>query len=104
MDFNASTIDEDLILTYEIGKGRTHASSLYAGPCLDDRRTMPTIKSNGVVTKREDIITESANPLMSTLELSYDVNKSLIATSNIWNDTTSQMKFYQVLQLVEEVS
>jgi len=65
---------------------------------------MPTIKSTGVVTKREDLITESANPLISTLELGYDVNKSLIATSNIWNDTTSQIKFCQVLQLVEEAS
>jgi len=91
-------------LTYEIGKGKKHASSLYSGPCTDSGRGMPKINSTGVITKKEDVITESANPLMSTLELGYDVNKSLIATSNIWNDTTSQIKFCQVLQLVEEAS
>jgi len=101
MDFNASTIDEGLILTYEVGKGKKLASTLYAGPCLDDERTMPTVN---VVTKRQDSIMASANPLMSTLELGYDVNKSLIATSNIWNDTTSQMNVCQVLQLVQNTS
>jgi len=104
MDFNASTIDEGLILTYEIGKGKIHVSSLYVGPCIDDVRLIPVIKPTGVIAKKEDLIMDSANPLMSTLELGYDVNKSLIATSNIWNDTTSQMKFCQVLQLVQNSS
>jgi len=106
VDFNVSApaSDEDLLLTYEIGKDRKHKSSLYAGPCTDGGRGMPTIMSAGVITKKEDVTMASANSHKTTLVLGYDVNKSLIATSNIWNDTTSQIKVCQILQLVEKDS
>ena len=104
MNFNASapTTDEDLLLTYEIGKDRKYESSLYAGPCIDDKSKMLNTTPPGVVTKKNDSITANANPPMSTLELGYNFNKSLIVKSNIWNDTTSQMQLCQILQLVEE--
>ena len=76
-NFTAGSANEALVLTYEIGKGKDHACSLYAGLCLDPRQEI------SVVIKNADQIENSTTPAMSTLKVRYNFHTSLIASSNI---------------------
>ena len=83
--------DEELVLEYDIGK-RLYANNLYAKGC-QDREAINVTYSNSTSTMDSD-------PGMSKLTVSYNFNKSTIATSNMWNGVSEQLELCHVVQLL----
>ena len=76
----------ETVITYQIGKGRNfdYPLSRYC-----DNKTNVT---EGVVTVTS-ATSAGVDSLHDELSLSYDFNKSLIANSNVWNQTGSKIQF-----------
>ena len=90
-DFSLNSTDE-LILTYQIGKGRN-----YTFPLFKECGVPETSVTNGVVSatnKKPD----GKDSLYDLLTLSYNFNMTAIASSNMWN-TTGSILFCQKVQL-----
>lgn len=86
---------EELVLSYEMGKGRAFDFHLYAGGC--DKK--PRVAIDMDYNKTSSTV-DSDQPSMETLIVKYDFDKSSLAGSNIWNDTTSMVEVCQITQLI----
>jgi len=86
---------EELVLSYEKGKGRAFDFHLYAGGCDKIPREAIDMEYNST-----NSTVNSDQPSMETLIVKYDFDKSLLAGSNIWNDTTSMIDVCQITQLI----
>lgn len=88
-DFGLDSTNE-LVLRYSIGKSRVYNTQILASNCESD--------ITGVsVTLTDSIQTGTTQDLLS---LAYDIDKSAIAASNLWNDDLSKTELCQVVQLI----
>ena len=82
-------------MTYAIGKDRQYnASNLLGEDC-----TSPV---SGITITQATPVRTALNASYNTLTLEYDIDMSAIAGSLIWNETSSELKVCQVLQLIEQ--
>ena len=90
-DFSLNSTDE-LTLNYQIGKGRN-----YTFPLFKESGVPKTSVTNGVdsVTDKKSDGKDSVHDLLT---LSYNFNKTAIASSNTWN-ATGNIQFCQKVQL-----
>ena len=80
-------------MNYEIGQGRQFDTLLFLKDCT-------TNVTDITINYTEPLLTQtSAN--FSTVTLGYNIDKSMIANSSIWNATSSQIELCQVVQLKE---
>ena len=101
-----------MTLRYDIGKnppsdGSTtgrYKTILYEKDCTTEINTsgsgplLFSLTDNGRITK------SPADPIFDSVDLLYDVNKTMIATSSVWNATTDEVELCQVVQLIEQSS
>jgi len=110
-NFTATSATE-LSLQFDIGKnppsdnsttGR-YNTTLYEKDCTTELATsgpgplLFTLTDNGRIPKTP------ANFTFDAIELLYNVNKTMIATSSVWNSTTNEIEICQVVQLIEQSS
>ena len=88
-DFSVDS-DDELVLSYSVGKKRPHITNIMAKDC-DTRITGLNITLADTRTPMDDT--------HDVLSLAYSIDKSTIATSNVWNSTSSKLEFCQVVQL-----
>lgn len=90
-NFSTDSSDE-IILTYEIGRDRAFESQLYSKSC--------ETRKNINVTYDTSNLTIPSDPSMATLTLKYDLNKTTLANSNMWNSEYNKIELCHILQLV----
>ena len=86
--------NEELVLNYEIGKGRQFDTLLFMKDCA-------TNVTDISINYTEPLLTPKMNINFSNFTLGYNIDKSMIANSSIWNATLSQIELCQVVQLKE---
>ena len=105
-----SSSDTELIVKYDIGKnppsdGSTtgrYKTILYEKDCTTEINTsgveplLFSLTDSGRITKSPE------DPIYDAIDLLYDVNKTMIATSSVWNATTDEIELCQVVQLIEQ--
>ena len=110
LDANFTAIsDTELSLKYDIGKnppsngsadGR-YETKLYEKDCSTELPTsgagplLFNLTDNGRITK------SPANNTFDEIKVMYNVNKTAIATSSVWNSTAKEIEVCQVIQLIE---
>ena len=93
-DFSASS-DKELTFDYLIGKNRDYLSpTLYNEDC--------STPVSGVSITQAGIQRFSNDASYDTLITAYDIDKSTIAGSSIYNAASSELKVCQVVQLLEQ--
>ena len=80
-------------MNYEIGNGRQFDTLLFLKDCT-------TNVTDITINYTESLLTQM-NANFSTVTLGYNIDKSMIANSSIWNATSSQIELCQVVQLKE---
>eukprot|EP00584_Thalassiosira_punctigera_P024712 CAMPEP_0172554436 /NCGR_PEP_ID=MMETSP1067-20121228/54526_1 /TAXON_ID=265564 ORGANISM="Thalassiosira punctigera, Strain Tpunct2005C2" /NCGR_SAMPLE_ID=MMETSP1067 /ASSEMBLY_ACC=CAM_ASM_000444 /LENGTH=782 /DNA_ID=CAMNT_0013342805 /DNA_START=118 /DNA_END=2466 /DNA_ORIENTATION=+ len=107
-----STSDTELVLQYDIGKNPPSGNSttgrykttLYENDCATEISTsgggplLFSLTDNGRIAK------SPTNTTFDAIDLMYDVNKTLIAASPVWNSATNEIEICQVVQLIEQSS
>ena len=83
--------DDELVVSYSIGKNRVYESDLLAKDCVS------SITGVGITMVPSRPPKDATRDLLS---LAYSIDKSTIADSNIWNDTSNKIEVCQVVQLV----
>jgi hypothetical protein len=91
-DFSYNSTDE-LVLTYLMGQGHNFEYMLYAGSCNSPSNI------TDIAHQHKDTISSTTDKKMSNLTIEYSFNKSSIAESNIWNETSKSIEICQILQL-----
>ena len=108
-NFTANS-ETELLLQYDIGKDATsdgsavllYKTKLYQKDCITELPTSGTgpllfnLTDNGRITK------SPANDTFDELRLIYNVNKTLIASSPVWNATASKIEICQEVHLIED--
>jgi len=87
--------DDELVLNYEVGKGRKVKTFLYKKDCTTN---VTDIFINTTVSKTP----MNLNLTYELLTVSHNVNKTAIGSSSVWNDTSKQIELCQVVQLKVE--
>mmetsp|Transcript_13753 Transcript_13753/g.20733 ORF Transcript_13753/g.20733 Transcript_13753/m.20733 type:complete len:128 (+) Transcript_13753:73-456(+) len=90
VDFSVKSVHE-LVVTYEIGLGRSYETEIFASDC------------SSPITGIAPIPTDERTPMgqhFELLRLDYDIDSSSIMGINIWNADVGQLEFPQVVRLV----
>jgi len=90
-DFGVSSI-RDVTLEYEIASGRAYSAQILADDCA-------TPVEGGAL----ELAAAERRPkdaYLDALTLGYDVDKSRLPGSNVWDGTTGDVRFCQVVRLV----
>jgi len=102
VDFTTSSTNDEIIMTYDIGTGKTPIVNLYASAdCSDLSGGAAIIVGAGNVVVATDITTNSAGAPLDTRTLKIDIDKTKIDGSNIWNTGDSSLEFCVELTLEE---
>lgn len=91
-DFGADSTNE-LVTNYDIGKDLPFEALLLKDDCI-------TATTGIAFTQEVNRVAKNSN--YDTLTLSYNIDKSTIGGSNIWDQTASKIKFCQVVRLVNQ--
>merc|ERR1719491_1266872 len=108
-NFTANS-ETELLLKYDIGKDATsdgsavllYRTKLYQKDCITELPTsgagplLFNLTDNGRITK------SPANDTFDELRLMYNVNKTLIASSPVWNSTANKIEVCQEVHLIED--
>ena len=99
-DFSA-TSDKELVMIYQVGRGRAYEHALYAGGC--DNPIIITGLVSGVDYNVTDGTTAGQGG-MDVLQLEYSFDKAKIASSNIWDSSADndKIELCQVVELIEQ--
>jgi len=97
-DFIADS-DKELVMIYQISRGRTFKHTLYAGGCAN--LTTITGLAAGIDYNVTNGTTMGQGG-MDTLQLDYSFNKAKIASSNIWDSSSDNIELCQVVELIEQ--
>ena len=102
VDFSANNTNEEMTLVYEVGAGRDIVTKLFPNGCApyQDSKTEIDVAGGGPITKKAN--TKSQKPGVNTFTLRYNFNKSLISTSDFWNNVTNSIVLCQVVQQVQK--
>ena len=84
--------DDELEMYLEITKGRSYESELLGGDCAENITGIDYNTTTPVVTSKSDT--------HDYLRLGYSIDKSMIAGSSIWNDTSDKIEVCQIVRLV----
>jgi len=90
-DFSPDS-DDDLVIEYVMGINRSYQTQIFAQDC----RTPITPENLLRLTAERN----PNNDLSETLTLNYSLEKSLITSSNVWNEAMNQLNVCQVVQLI----
>ena len=107
-----ATSRTELSLKFDIGRNPTSNGStagryntmLYEKDCATEIATSGTGPLLFSLTDNGRISKSPANPTFDAIDLLYDVNKTMIAASSVWNSTTNEIEICQEVQLIEQSS
>jgi len=111
LDANFTAIsDTELLLKYDIGKNPTsngsaagrYKTKLYEKDCSTEVSTSGAGPLLFNLTDNGRIIKSPANNTFDEIKLLYNVNKTAIASSSVWNSTAKEIEVCQVIQLIED--